>query len=91
MIVERVDHQRVGDRALVLGRATLRCHQAYPGRGGDIGTEQSDEVPRGHLVVVTGADFDPRTVAAPTPPPVPDPAPTSGPDPITASGAPCID
>jgi LCP family protein required for cell wall assembly len=65
--------------------------RAVAGQLGDIGTEQSDEVPRGHLVVVTGADFDPRTVAAPTPPPVPDPAPTSGPDPITASGVPCID
>ena len=26
-----------------LGRATLRCHQAYPGRGGDIGTEVRDD------------------------------------------------
>ncbi len=57
---------------------------------GGIGTERSDEVPRGHLVVVTGADFDPRIVAPTTPPPAPA-APTTGPAPITASGVPCID
>jgi PhzF family phenazine biosynthesis protein len=32
-----------------LGRATLRCHQAYPGRGGDVGTEL-----RGDRVILTG-------------------------------------
>lgn len=32
-----------------LGRPRLRCHQAYPGRGGDVGTEV-----RGDRVILTG-------------------------------------
>jgi LCP family protein required for cell wall assembly len=52
---------------------------------GDIDVEESDSVPRGHLLVVTGADFDPRTVA---PAPASAPAPSA---PITAAGAGCVD
>jgi LCP family protein required for cell wall assembly len=61
---------------------------------GGIEVERSDAVPRGHLLVVTGADFDPATVAASAPQPSPSTGPattsTSAP-PITASGVPCID
>jgi LCP family protein required for cell wall assembly len=59
---------------------------------GDIDTEESDSQPRGHLLVVAGDDFDPRTVAAPaSPAPTPAPAPTSTGAPITAAGAGCVD
>jgi LCP family protein required for cell wall assembly len=62
--------------------------KAVAGQLGDIDVEESDSVPRGHLLVVTGADFDPRTVA---------PAPAAAPStpkpsaPITAAGAGCVD
>jgi hypothetical protein len=64
--------------------------QAVAAQLGDIATERSDEVPRGHLLVVAGDDFDTRTVAAaaaaaeaaPTPP---------GPSGIAAAGPECVD
>jgi LCP family protein required for cell wall assembly len=55
---------------------------------GDIDVEESDDVPRGHLVVVAGDDFDARTVA-PAAAPAPTPAAPSAP--ITAAGAGCVD
>jgi LCP family protein required for cell wall assembly len=57
---------------------------------GDIDVEESDRVPRGHLLVVTGDDFDPGTVAAAAPatPAPADPAPSG---PITAARTGCVD
>jgi LCP family protein required for cell wall assembly len=57
---------------------------------GDIDVEQSDAVPHGHLLVVTGDDFDRRTVASAAPKPAPA-APAAGSAPITAAGAGCVD
>lgn len=47
---------------------------------GDLATERSDDVPRGHLLVVIGDDFDPAVVPEPADPPPADAAPV-----------PCID
>ncbi|WP_232663949.1 LCP family protein [Pseudonocardia sp. TRM90224] len=61
---------------------------------GGIPTEQASDVPKGHLVVVIGADFNTAVVPTSAPPTTatttsaPPPAPT---DPITAAGVPCID
>ena len=56
---------------------------------GDIAVEHSSAVPPGHLLVVTGADFDPAAVPDPT---TPSPSPTGTPagGPIT-TGVPCVD
>jgi LCP family protein required for cell wall assembly len=57
---------------------------------GDIDVEESDSVPRGHLLVVAGDDFDARTVAPAAP--TPTAAPSTGPAaPITAAAAGCVD
>jgi LCP family protein required for cell wall assembly len=69
--------------------------QAVAEQLGGIATEESDEVPRGHLLVVAGDDFDRRTVAAPaTPPPAPSTPPSSSTPAapvITSAGPGCID
>jgi LCP family protein required for cell wall assembly len=61
--------------------------QAVAAQLGDIATERSDDVPLGHLLVVTGDDFDARTVAATT---AAAPTPSAGPG-ITAAGPGCVD
>jgi LCP family protein required for cell wall assembly len=64
-------------------------------RLGGIAVEYSEDVHRGHLFVVTGADFDPAVVRAPEPAapaasPAASPAPAAG-APITTSGIACVD
>lgn len=63
-------------------------------RLGGIDVEYSEDVNRGHLFVVTGADFDPALVRAADPAPVTTAAAPSTPAPgaaITASGVSCVD
>ncbi|WP_308258066.1 LCP family protein [Pseudonocardia lacus] len=55
---------------------------------GDIATERSDDVPRGHLLVVAGDDFDARTIATTTAAPTATPSAEPG---ITAAGPGCVD
>ncbi|WP_252436384.1 LCP family protein [Pseudonocardia humida] len=62
--------------------------QAVAEQLGDIATERSDEVPRGHLLVVAGDDFDARTVAATAA--AADPTPSAGAG-VTAAGPGCVD
>ena len=60
---------------------------------GGIDIEGDASVPRGHLLVVLGSDFDPSVV--PAPPPEIEPVAVSAPppveQPITAAGVPCVD
>ena len=65
--------------------------QAVAEQLGGIDVERSDTVPRGHLLVITGADFDPATVATTEAAPPPTPAGPSGAPLITAGGVPCVD
>lgn len=61
---------------------------------GGVDVENDDSVPRGHLLVVLGSDFDPSVIPAPAP--VAEPAPQGSPPPpvdaaITSASVPCID
>ncbi|GAA2560456.1 LCP family protein [Pseudonocardia hydrocarbonoxydans] len=59
---------------------------------GGIDVERDESVPRGHLTVVLGGDFDPSVLPAPPPAVADDAAPPPPVDAaITAAGVPCID